>query len=123
MDKYQCGDSRISEYLEIITVNKLFIIILVVLLCSVALLFFVAASDPEWIQVDAKSKNSSVHSYLPSSLKGSKRIRYLWLNVIYNDESLGKVFDYKIVSMACPFGFSFKKTAALYNYYFISSIQ
>ena len=74
--------------------NKLFIIILVVLLCSVALLFLLAASDPEWIQVDAKSKNSSVHSYLPSSLKGSKRIRYLWLKVIYNDESLGKVFDH-----------------------------
>ena len=77
--------------------NKLFTIMLIILLCSVSLLIFLAASDPEWIQVDAKSKDSSIHSYLPCSLKGSKRIRYLWLKVIYNDELLGDVLDHNKV--------------------------
>ncbi len=70
---------------------------LLILLCSVALLILLASSDPEWIQVNAKSKDSSVHSYLPSSLKGSKRIRYLWLKVIYDDETLGNVLDHNKV--------------------------
>ena len=74
--------------------NKLLTIMLVAQLCGVSIIFIVAVSDPDWIQIDAKSRNLSVHSYLPSGVNGSYPKKKLWLKVIYNEESLDKIFDH-----------------------------
>ena len=71
---------------------RIYQFMLAVLLCIAISIFFVAASGQEWTKVDTKNATSPVY-YHPNSLLGSKKWKLLWLNVIYDKESLVRVLD------------------------------
>ena len=74
--------------------DKLFEIMLVSLLCGVTFIFILSATDLEWIPVEAKSTTSSSVYYRPGFLWiKSGKPRTLLLKVIYNKESLDRMFD------------------------------
>lgn len=68
---------------------------LVSLLCGVTFIFILSATDLEWIPVEAKSTTSSSVYYRPNFLwfKSGKPTRTLLLKVIYNKESLDRMFN------------------------------